>query len=96
MGVKAIGVDGDQHDEMPGTVLTSMIKRADVADLRGRSARSWRAASRAASRRSAWPRTASATCSEGPHAAGSRTRRRRGSSALSARIARGELVVPWR
>jgi basic membrane protein A len=31
MGVKAIGVDSDQHDEMPGTVVTSMIKRVDVA-----------------------------------------------------------------
>src|SRR6185295_7616602 len=31
MGVKAIGVDADQHDEMPGTVITSMIKRGDVA-----------------------------------------------------------------
>jgi basic membrane protein A len=30
-GVKAIGVDSDQYDEMPGTVLTSMIKRGDVA-----------------------------------------------------------------
>lgn len=29
----AIGVDGDQHDEMPGTVITSMIKRADIAVL---------------------------------------------------------------
>lgn len=27
----AIGVDADQHDEMPGTVVTSMIKRGDVA-----------------------------------------------------------------
>ncbi len=27
----AIGVDSDQYDEQPGTVLTSMIKRADVA-----------------------------------------------------------------
>lgn len=27
----AIGVDADQHDEMPGTVLTSMVKRGDVA-----------------------------------------------------------------
>jgi basic membrane protein A len=27
----AIGVDADQYDEMPGTVMTSMIKRADVA-----------------------------------------------------------------
>ncbi len=26
----AIGVDSDQHDEMPGTVLTSMVKRVDV------------------------------------------------------------------
>jgi basic membrane protein A len=31
MGVKAIGVDSDQHDEMPGTVVTSLIKRVDVA-----------------------------------------------------------------
>lgn len=31
MGVKAIGVDADQHDEMPGTIITSMIKRGDVA-----------------------------------------------------------------
>jgi basic membrane protein A and related proteins len=31
MGVLAIGVDADQHDEMPGTVVTSMIKRGDVA-----------------------------------------------------------------
>jgi basic membrane protein A len=31
MGAKAIGVDSDQYDEMPGTVITSMIKRADVA-----------------------------------------------------------------
>ncbi|MFT3773918.1 MAG: BMP family ABC transporter substrate-binding protein [Minicystis sp.] len=30
-GVLAIGVDADQHDEMPGTVVTSMIKRGDVA-----------------------------------------------------------------
>lgn len=31
MGVRAIGVDADQFEEMPGTVLTSMIKRGDVA-----------------------------------------------------------------
>ncbi|MCL2449089.1 MAG: BMP family ABC transporter substrate-binding protein, partial [Polyangiaceae bacterium] len=30
-GKLAIGVDSDQYDEMPGTILTSMIKRADVA-----------------------------------------------------------------
>jgi basic membrane protein A len=30
-GKLAIGVDSDQYDEMPGSVLTSMIKRADVA-----------------------------------------------------------------
>jgi basic membrane protein A len=30
-GKHAIGVDSDQYDEMPGTVMTSMIKRADVA-----------------------------------------------------------------
>ncbi|MCC6525153.1 MAG: BMP family ABC transporter substrate-binding protein [Polyangiaceae bacterium] len=31
MGVRAIGVDSDQYDEKPGTVVTSMIKRVDVA-----------------------------------------------------------------
>jgi basic membrane protein A len=30
-GVMAIGVDADQHDEAPATVVTSMIKRGDVA-----------------------------------------------------------------
>jgi basic membrane protein A len=30
-GVLAIGVDSDQYDEAPGSVLTSMVKRADVA-----------------------------------------------------------------
>jgi len=30
MGVRAIGVDADQFDEMPGVVVTSMIKRVDV------------------------------------------------------------------
>lgn len=29
--VLAIGVDADQYEEMPGTVVTSMVKRADVA-----------------------------------------------------------------
>jgi basic membrane protein A len=29
--IRAIGVDADQYDEMPGTVLTSMVKRGDVA-----------------------------------------------------------------
>ncbi|MEP7125314.1 MAG: BMP family ABC transporter substrate-binding protein [Byssovorax sp.] len=31
MGAKGIGVDSDQYAEMPGTVITSMIKRGDVA-----------------------------------------------------------------
>ena len=31
MHVLAIGVDADQHDEMPGVVVTSMVKRVDVA-----------------------------------------------------------------
>jgi basic membrane protein A and related proteins len=29
--VVAIGVDSDQHDEMPGVVVTSMVKRIDTA-----------------------------------------------------------------
>ena len=31
MNAWAIGVDSDQYDEMPGTVITSMVKRVDVA-----------------------------------------------------------------
>jgi len=31
MGIKAIGVDADQHDEAPGVVITSMLKRVDMA-----------------------------------------------------------------
>jgi basic membrane protein A and related proteins len=31
LGKLAIGVDSDQHDEAPGVVLTSMIKRVDVS-----------------------------------------------------------------
>lgn len=30
MGVSAIGVDADQYDEMPGVIITSMVKRVDV------------------------------------------------------------------
>jgi len=30
-GKLAIGVDADQYDEMPGVVVTSMVKRSDVA-----------------------------------------------------------------
>ena len=30
-GARAIGVDADQYDDMPGTVVTSMVKRVDVA-----------------------------------------------------------------
>lgn len=31
LGGRAIGVDADQYDEMPGVVMTSMLKRVDVA-----------------------------------------------------------------
>ncbi len=33
-GALAIGVDADQYDEMPGVVVTSMVKRVDVAVTR--------------------------------------------------------------
>jgi basic membrane protein A len=33
MNARAIGVDSDQYEEMPGVVMTSMIKRGDVAVL---------------------------------------------------------------
>ena len=44
-GIFAIGVDSDQNDEAPGRVLTSMVKRVDVAVFE--TARAWKAGSMA-------------------------------------------------
>ncbi|WP_437277348.1 BMP family ABC transporter substrate-binding protein [Sorangium sp. So ce375] len=95
MGVKAIGVDRDQHDEMPGTVLTSMIKRADVAVFEViRALVEGRFEGGVSSFGLA--EGGVGYVSEGPHAAGIPDATKARVSALSARIARGELVVPSR
>ncbi|WP_437325465.1 BMP family lipoprotein [Sorangium sp. So ce381] len=95
MGVKAIGVDRDQHDEMPGTVLTSMIKRADVAVFEVIRAL---VEGRFEGGLSSFGLAEGGVgyVSEGPHAAGIPGATKARVSALSARIARGELVVPSR
>jgi basic membrane protein A len=93
MGVPAIGVDSDQHDEMPGTVLTSMIKRVDVAVFdtirdvgEGRFA-SGMASFGVAEQGVGYVR-------EGPHATGIPAAVRQQVDALAAEIAAGRIAVP--
>ena len=92
-GVMAIGVDSDQHDEMPGTVVTSMIKRGDVAvfdtiaevtrgELRG-GLRSFGLADHGVG-----------YVSEGPHGAAVPPAVKARVAELEARIVRGEIHVP--
>ncbi|XXT18063.1 BMP family ABC transporter substrate-binding protein [Sorangium sp. So ce429] len=95
MGVRAIGVDSDQHDEMPGTVLTSMIKRADVAVFEVIRAL---VEGRFEGGLSSFGLAEGGVgyVNEGPHAAGIPGAARARVDALAARVARGELVVPSR
>ncbi len=95
MGVKAIGVDADQHDEMPGTVLTSMIKRGDVAVFdtikdvaEGRFQGGLRTFGLA--------EEAVGYVDEGPHAAGIPDDTKQKVDALAKRVIRGEIKVPER
>lgn len=95
MGVLAIGVDADQHDEMPGTVVTSMVKRVDVAVYdtireltEGRFATgltSFGVAENGVS-----------YVSEGPHAAGIPADVKARVDQLRAELARGAIDVPRR
>jgi basic membrane protein A and related proteins len=96
MGVKAIGVDGDQHDEMPGTVLTSMIKRGDVAvfdtiravaegRFKGGLTSSFGLAEQGVG-----------YVDEGPHAAGLSADVKQKVDALAERVIRGEIKIPER
>lgn len=95
MGAAGIGVDSDQYDEMPGTVITSMIKRGDVAvfdiilavtkgELKG-GLRSFGVAEQGVG-----------YVSEGPHAAQIPPWVKERVAELSQRIARGELRIPDR
>ncbi len=95
MGAKAIGVDADQYDEMPGTVVTSMIKRGDVAvfdiiaavtrgELRG-GLRSFGLAEHAVG-----------YVDQGPHGAGVPDAVKARVAELSARIVAGSIKIPVR
>ncbi|MBW2458606.1 MAG: BMP family ABC transporter substrate-binding protein [Deltaproteobacteria bacterium] len=93
MGIKAIGVDGDQYDEMPGVVITSMIKRVDVAVFdtiravgEGRfeaGLKSFGVAEKAVG-----------YVDEGPHAAALEPAVKQQVAKLAAQIAAGKIAVP--
>ncbi|MDC0740053.1 BMP family lipoprotein [Polyangium mundeleinium] len=95
MGVKAIGVDADQHDEMPGTVLTSMIKRGDVAvfdTIRDVAEGRFQAGLRTFG----LAEGAVGYVDEGPHAAGIPEDTKQKVEALAQRVIRGEIKIPER
>jgi basic membrane protein A len=91
----AIGVDADQYDEMPGTVVTSMVKRGDVAVfdtirevIEGRFVGGQRVFGLA--------QDGVDWVHDGPHAAGIPGDVRAKVEALREQIVRGELVAPSR
>jgi len=95
MGVHAIGVDSDQYDEMPGTVITSMIKRGDVAVfdviqsvVRGEF--------RGGIQSFGLAEGGVGYVHEGPHAAQIPDAVKARVAELAARVARGEISVPSR
>jgi basic membrane protein A len=93
MHVLAIGVDSDQHDEMPGVVVTSMIKRVDVAvfdaieDVVNRRFHGGMRALGVVDHGVDWVH-------EGPHASGLPADVVTAVEGLRERIARGEIRVP--
>jgi basic membrane protein A len=94
-GKLAIGVDSDQYDEMPGTVVTSMIKRADVAvfdTIRSVVEGKFEGGMRAFGVGDG----ALDYVHEGPHAAGLSKETVARVEALRAKVAAGEIVVPSR
>ena len=94
-GVRAIGVDRDQYDEMPGVVITSLIKRVDTAVIEViRSVVEARFTPGLQSlglkeRGVDWVH-------EGPHAAGLAPATISAVTALGELIVRGEIAVPTR
>ncbi len=93
LGAKAIGVDCDQYDEMPGTILTSMVKRVDVAV--------YDAIVSVGERRFRSGMTSFGIAeggvgyvNEGPHAGAIRPETLARVAELEARIRRGEVQVP--
>lgn len=93
MGVKAIGVDADQHDEMPGTVVTSMIKRGDVAvfdTIRAVTEKRFKGGLRSFGLAD----DGVGYVDEGPHARGVPDDVKKRVDALAERVVRGEIKVP--
>jgi len=95
MGAKAIGVDADQYDEMPGTVVTSMIKRGDVAvfDI---IAAVTRGEFQGGLRSFGLAEHGVGYVAEGPHGAAVPAEVKARVSELEARVVRGEIKVPAR
>ncbi len=98
LGARAIGVDADQYDEMPGVVLTSMLKRVDVAVFE-----LIREATQGRYERGAHGLRTFGLAEggvdwvhEGPHARGLRPEVIQRVEALRAQIIRGEIAVPGR
>ena len=95
MGVKGIGVDADQYDEMPGTVVTSMIKRGDVAVFDAILAVT-RGEFKGGMLSFGLAEDGVGYVGDGPHGAGIPPEVRARVAELKARIVRGELKVPAR
>jgi basic membrane protein A len=93
MAVHAVGVDADQHDEMPGTVITSMIKRGDVAvfdTIRDVGEGRFKPGLRSFGLRD----EGVGYVSEGPHAEGIPAEVKQRVAELAKRVSAGEIVVP--
>jgi basic membrane protein A len=95
MGAKAIGVDSDQYDEMPGTVLTSMIKRGDVAVF-DTIVEVTRGAFHGGLRSFGLAERGVGYVDQGPHGAGVPPEVKARVAELEARIVHGEIEVPAR
>lgn len=95
MGVKTIGVDADQYDEMPDTMVTSMIKRGDVAvfDI---IADVTRGEFKGGLRSFGLAEHGIGYVSEGPHAAGLSAEVKAKVAALEQKIVAGEIKIPTR
>jgi basic membrane protein A len=94
-GVKAIGVDSDQYDEMPGTVVTSMIKRGDVAVFDAIAAVT-RGEFQGGLHSFGLAEDGVGYVEDGPHGAGISPEVRAKVRALRDRIVRGEIKIPTR
>jgi len=93
MDAKAIGVDSDQWAEMPGTVITSMIKRGDVAvfdTVKAVAEKRFHGGLRSFG----LAEEGVGYVSEGPHASAITEEVRARVAELRARIVRGEIKIP--